>query len=47
MDTVNTLVSSAITTALYILYKLAQRYYFKSACNNNKLEIEVQVKDPV
>ena len=44
MDT-NTLVSTAMSTGLYILYKLAQRYYFKSGCHDNTLEIQIVDKE--
>ena len=41
MDTNSILTSSGISTGLYILYKLAQRYYFRSGCHNRTLEIVV------
>ena len=41
MDTANTFISTGISAGLYILYKVAQRYYFKSGCHDNTLEIAV------
>ena len=41
MDTANTLTSSAISVGLYVLYKVAQRYYFRSGCHDSTLEITV------
>lgn len=41
----NTLISSGISAGLYILYKIVQRYYFRSGCHNNTLEITVVDKE--
>lgn len=41
MDTANTFISTGISAGLYILYKVAQRYYFRSGCHDNTLEIAV------
>jgi hypothetical protein len=45
MDINTTLVSSAITTCMYILYKVAQRYYLSSKCTDNTLEIVITDKE--
>ena len=45
MDTINTLVSTALSAGLYILYKIAQRYYFRSGCHNRTLEITIVDKE--
>jgi transcriptional regulator GlxA family with amidase domain len=45
MDTQNTFTSAGITAGLYILYKLVQRYYFRSGCHNRTLEITVVDKE--
>ena len=47
MDTTNTFISTGMSAGLYVLYKLAQRYYFKSGCHNNTLEITVVDKEEV
>ena len=44
MDITNTLVSSGITAGIYILYKLLQRYYIRSGCHDNTLEITITDK---
>jgi hypothetical protein len=41
MDVNNTLASAGITAGGYILYKIAQRYYFTSGCHNRTLEITI------
>jgi hypothetical protein len=41
MDIQNNLISTAISAGLYILYKILQRYYFKSGCHDNTLEISI------
>jgi hypothetical protein len=41
MDYPNILTNSGISIGLYISYKLAQRYYFRSGCHQNTLEITV------
>jgi hypothetical protein len=41
MDTNQTLINSGITVAMYIFYKVAQRYYLKSNCNDNKVSLEI------
>jgi len=45
MNITDTLISSAITAGLYILYKLVQRYYIRSGCHDNTLEIVISDKD--
>ena len=45
MDTIQTLISSAISIGVYIIYKLIQRYYIKSRCNENNISIEIVKKD--
>jgi hypothetical protein len=46
MNITDTLISSAITAGLYILYKLIQRFYIqKSECHNNTLEIVISDKE--
>jgi hypothetical protein len=45
MDTTNTFISTGMSAGLYVLYKIAQRYYFKSGCHNNTLEITVVDKE--
>jgi hypothetical protein len=45
MDTTNTFISTGMSAGLYILYKMAQRYYFRSGCHNNTLEISIIDKD--
>lgn len=45
MDTTNTLISTAMSAGLYILYKMAQRYYFKSGCHDRTLEITIVDKE--
>ena len=45
MDTINTLVSTALSAGLYILYKIAQRYYFRSGCHDRTLEITIIDKE--
>ena len=45
MDTSQTLASAGISFATYILYKLAQRYYFRSGCHNQTLEITIVDKE--
>ena len=45
MDTTNTFISTGMSAGLYVLYKFAQRYYFKSGCHNNTLEIAVVDRD--
>lgn len=47
MDTNQALISSAISIGTYIVYKLAQRYYFRSGCHDNTLEISVVDKEAV
>jgi hypothetical protein len=42
MDIQNALISSGITSSIYILYKTIQHYRIHSSCNqNNQLIIEV------
>jgi hypothetical protein len=41
MDTVNTLISSAISIGVYVLYKVAKKYYVRSGCHDSTLEITV------
>jgi hypothetical protein len=45
MDTIQTLISSSITVGAYIIYKLIQRYYVKSNCNEDKISIEIIKKE--
>jgi hypothetical protein len=45
MDTTQTLISSAISIGAYIIYKVIQRYYIKSRCNENNISIEIIRKD--
>jgi hypothetical protein len=45
MNIIDTLISSAITAGMYILYKLVQRYYIRSGCHDNTLEIVISDKD--
>ena len=45
MDTINTLVSTALSAGLYILYKIAQRYYFRSGCHDRTFEITIIDKE--
>lgn len=45
MDINNTLISAGISAGLYVFYKLVQRYYFKSGCHNNTLEISIVDKE--
>jgi len=47
MDTIQTLISSAISIAAYIIYKLIQRYYIKSRCNENNMSIEIVKKEEI
>lgn len=42
MDIQNALISSGITSSIYIIYKTIQHYRIHSSCNqNNQLVIEV------
>lgn len=41
MDTANTLISSGISLGVYILYKVAKKYYLRSGCHDSTLEITV------
>jgi hypothetical protein len=45
MDATNTFISTGMSAGLYILYKMAQRYYFKSGCHNRTLEITIVDKE--
>jgi hypothetical protein len=45
MDATNTFISTGMSAGLYILYKMAQRYYFRSGCNNRTLEITIVDKE--
>jgi len=45
MDTIQTLISSSISIAAYVIYKIIQRYYIKSNCNEEKISIEIIKKD--
>jgi hypothetical protein len=45
MDTVNTLISSAISIGVYVLYKVAKKYYVRSGCHDSTLEITVVDRD--
>ena len=45
MDTIQTLISSSISIGAYIIYKVIQRYYIKSKCNENNISIEIIKKD--
>lgn len=45
MDTTQTLTSAGISFATYILYKLVQRYYFRSGCHDQTLEITIVDKE--
>jgi len=45
MDASNTFISTGITTGLYIIYKIAQRYYFKSGCHNRTFEVSIIDKE--
>jgi hypothetical protein len=45
MDIQNNLISTAISAGVYILYKMIQRYYFRSGCHNNTLEISIVDKE--
>jgi hypothetical protein len=45
MDTTNTFISTGMSAGLYVLYKLAQRYYFRSGCHDNTLEIAIVDKE--
>ena len=45
MDITNTLISTGLSAGLYIIYKIAQRYYFKSGCHNSTLEISIIDKE--
>jgi hypothetical protein len=45
MDTTNTFISTGMSAGLYVLYKVAQRYYFRSGCHNNTLEIAIVDKE--
>jgi hypothetical protein len=49
MDIQNALISSGITSGLYILYKTIQHYRIHSSCNqNNQLVIEVvDIEKPI
>lgn len=39
------LISSAISIGAYIIYKLIQRYYIKSKCNEDNISIEILKKE--
>jgi hypothetical protein len=41
MNTENTLISSAISIGVYVLYKVAKKYYVRSGCHDSTLEITV------
>jgi hypothetical protein len=49
MDTIQTLISSSISIAVYVIYKIIQRYYIKKIlknhCNEEKISIEIIKKD--
>jgi hypothetical protein len=45
MDTTNVFISTGMSAGLYIGYKVAQRYYFRSGCHNNILEIAIVDKE--
>lgn len=45
MDATNTFISTAMSAGLYILYKMAQRYYFRSGCHDRTLEITIVDKE--
>ena len=47
MDTIQTLISSSISIGAYIIYKLIQRYYIKSKCNENNMSIEIVKKEEI
>jgi hypothetical protein len=47
MDTIQTLISSSISIGAYIIYKLIQRYYIKSRCNENNMSIEIVKKEDI
>ena len=45
MDVNNSLVSSGITVALYVIYKVVKRYTVKSECHKETNTIEIVIKD--
>ena len=45
MDTIQVLISTAISIASYILYKMVQRYYIRSGCHDTTLEITIVDKE--
>jgi len=45
MDTKQVLISSAISIASYIVYKVIQRYYIRSGCHDSTLEITIVDKE--
>ena len=45
MDTSQTLLSTGVSIASYILYKIAQRYYIRSGCHNSTIEIVIVNKE--
>jgi hypothetical protein len=45
MDTTNTFISTGMSAGIYILYKMAQRYYFRSGCHDRTLEITIVDKE--
>jgi hypothetical protein len=45
MDIQQNLISTAISAGVYILYKIVQRYYVRSGCYNNRIEIAIIDKE--
>jgi hypothetical protein len=45
MDTSQTLMSAGISIGSYIIYKLIQRYWIKSACHDSTIEITIVDKE--
>ena len=45
MDTNQTLTSAGISIGAYIIYKTIQRYYIRSGCHDQTLEITIVDKE--
>lgn len=45
MDSQTALINAGISAGMYILYKIAQRYYIRSGCHDSTIEITIIDKE--
>ena len=45
MDSQSALINAGISAGMYILYKIAQRYYIRSGCHDKTIEITIVDKE--